>query len=239
LGAGQFAPRIRTKHPSKRLQAVIRAYREAEARANGEDIPKGFGEMLADLNEPEPPLKSISEMGDAEATPAEADQDGARSKRKAPAKRKSKAANDEEPVKAKRAPRKRKTIDSAVDSEATGTSAAVGEDNETPPVSRRGSTRKRGGARGRGTTRGSKRGRSTSRASSTITSTTLANDHDQEDFDDDWGRSIDQAIANEMLEGSTASLNNGGTDKENNVPAKPASRPRPRKKQKVSTEAEE
>jgi hypothetical protein len=65
----------------------------------------------------------------------------------------------------------------------------------------------------------------------------LANDHDQEDFDDDWGRSIDQAIANEMLEGST-SLNGTGTDKENSVPAEPASRPRPRKKQKVSAEAE-
>lgn len=192
--------------------------------------------MLADLNEPEPPLKSISEMGDVEsALAAESNQDGARPKPKAPAKRKSKSTKeDDDSVKTRRAPRKKKTADSAMSD--AGTSAATGADNETPPVSRRGSTRKRGAARGRTTTRG-KRGRSTSRASSTITSTTLANDHDQEDFDDDWGRSIDQAIANEMLEGST-SLNGTGTDKENSVPAEPASRPRPRKKQKVSAEAE-
>lgn len=195
--------------------------------------------MLADLNIPEPPLKSISEMGDDESIPAADSYNGTGTKSRASSKRKPKTISkpDDDVVKTKRAPRKRKTVDSA-NSDATGTSAAPGAD-ETPTVSRRGSgTRKRGATRGRGTTRGGKRGRSASRASSTITSTTIANDHDHEDFDDDWGRSIDEAITKEMLEGST-SLNSTSTDKENNVPARQASRPRPRKKQKVSAEAEQ
>lgn len=53
IGQGSYAPRIRTKYPSKRLQAVIKSFREAEAREAGKDVPKGFGEMLADLDEPE------------------------------------------------------------------------------------------------------------------------------------------------------------------------------------------
>jgi hypothetical protein len=217
---------------------VIKAYREAEARANGEAIPKGFGEMLAELNEPEPPLKSITEMNDGEAAAGVEGEGGEGTNAKSGAKRKGKAkiidAGAAAP--AKRAPRKRKTMDS-VTSDATGTSAAVGGgDDSTPSVSRRGSaTRKRGATRGRGTARGSKRGRSASRASSTVTTTTMANDPDQEDFDDDWGRSIDEAITKEMLEAPAGTT---GTDKENSLPAPKVSRPRPRKKQKVAEEAE-
>lgn len=220
---------MRTKHPSKRLQAVIKAYREAEARANGEAIPKGFGEMLADLNEPEPPLKSIAELNGGEA---EAMNDGASegARAKQGTKRKGKANNeDDRPAPAKRAPRKRKTVDS-VNSE--GTSAVTAADDSTPIVSRQSSAvRKRGTGRGRG----SKRGRSGSRASSIVTTTTMANDHDLDDFDDDWGRSIDEAITKEMLE-IPAGTTGTGTDKENSLPAAKIPRPRPRKKQKLVAE---
>lgn len=223
---------MRTKHPSKRLQAVIKAYREAEARANGEAIPKGFGEMLADLNEPELPLKSITELngGEPEAMNDETSE-GARAKQGM--KRKGKTHNEDNGlVPAKRVPRKRKTMDS-VNSEAT--SAVTAADDSTPSVSRRGSAvRKRGTGRGRG----SKRGRSASRASSIVTTTTMANDHDHDDFDDDWGRSIDEAITKEMLE-TPAGTTGTGTDKENTLPAPKIPRPRPRKKQKVVAEEEE
>lgn len=218
---------------------MIKAYREAEALANGEAIPKGFGEMLADLNEPEPPLKSITDtnVGDAVADMNDENVDGTAAKQGT--KCKGKANNKEDgPAPSKRTPRKRKTLDS-VNSDATGTSAVAEPDNSTPSVSRRDSaTRKRGAARGRGSARGSKRGRSASRASSTVTTTTMANDHDQEDFDDEWGRSIDAAITKEMLE-TPAGTNFTGTEKENSLPTAKASRPRPRKKQKVTAEAEQ
>lgn len=71
LGSGQFAPRIRTKYPSKRLQAVIKQFREAEARVRGEAIPTGFGNMLADLEEGQEGqevLKSVSETAAVAAT---------------------------------------------------------------------------------------------------------------------------------------------------------------------------
>ncbi|GHJ87920.1 hypothetical protein NliqN6_4322 [Naganishia liquefaciens] len=231
LGQGQFAPRTRTKHPSKRLQAVIKAYREAEARANGEAIPKGFGEMLADLNEPEPPLKSITELDGLESEAALNDETSESTRAKQGSKRKGITSNNEDgSVPAKRAPRKRKTVDS-MNSDAT--SAVTAADDSTPNVSRRGSAVRR---RGRGRGRGSQRGRSASRASSVVTTTTMANDHDQDDFDDDWGRSIDEAITKEMLEAPTGTT---GTDKENSLPAGKVSRPRPRKRQKVVAETAE
>ncbi|KAJ9096024.1 hypothetical protein QFC21_005388 [Naganishia friedmannii] len=238
LGQGQFAPRIRTKLPSKRLQAVIKAYREAEARVNGHEIPAGFGEMLADLDaEPDLPLKTIEEAEDA-AQPA--DNGKAPASRKPAPKRKATAEKT-----TKRQPKKRKTTDSAA-SDATGTSAAVGNDNDstgTPTdVSRAAAiTRKRGKPRARGTTRGGrggKRGASISRSSSAITTATTMNDNADEDFDDDWGRSIDEAVAKELLDESP-SMPGTGTDKENSIPTgPPVTRPQPRKKQKVSAATE-
>lgn len=53
LGQGAYAPRVRSKVPSKRLQAVIKQFREAEAREAGQEPPQRFGAMLADLEEDE------------------------------------------------------------------------------------------------------------------------------------------------------------------------------------------
>ncbi|KAJ9095184.1 hypothetical protein QFC19_007639 [Naganishia cerealis] len=240
LGQGQFAPRQRIKHPSKRLQAVIKAYREAEARAAGQAIPAGFGEMLADLNaEPDPPLQTIEE---AEAAAPEAGNGNLQAQRKAAPKRKAKAAQgDNAGTSTKRQPKKRKTIDS-VASDATGISAATGNANEpsrtTGEVPRRApSGRNRGKARGRGSARGSKRGGSVSRSSSAITTATTMNDNAAEDFDDDWGRSINEAVAKEMLDESSI-MPGTGTDKENSIPTKLAARPQPKKKQKLPAPTE-
>ncbi|KAJ9121531.1 hypothetical protein QFC22_002149 [Naganishia vaughanmartiniae] len=237
LGQGQFAPRVRTKHPSKRLQAVIKAYREAEARVNGHEVPAGFGEMLADLDaEPDLPLKTISEAEDV----ADAAHTGKLPARRKPApKRKAKATTGDDAADIrKRQPKKRKTVDSAAASDATGTSAAAGNDNDstgTPTDVSRGAARKRGKPRARGVARGGRggtRGASVSRSSSAITTATM-NDNAEEDFDDDWGRSIDEAIAKEMLDDSP-SMPGTGTDKENSIPTRPpVTRPQPRRKQKL------
>lgn len=247
LGQGQFAPRIRTKLPSKRLQAVIKAYREAEARANGHVIPAGFGEMLADLDaEPDLPLKTISEIDDAGHA---ADAGTIPAQRKARPKRKAKPTKDDDSGDIpRRQPKKRKTIDS-VASDVTGTSVAAVNDDDTTGLpteatggataKKRGKPRTRGTARGgRAAGRGSKRGASVSRSSSAITTATTINDNADEDFDDEWGRSIDEAVAKDML-GQSPSMPGSGTDKENSIPTRPSvTRPQPRKRQKLPATSE-
>lgn len=59
-GAGtSFAPRRRTTaNVSKRLLAVIKEFREAEARAQGQQ-PDGCGEMLAGVDEQDPAGRGV------------------------------------------------------------------------------------------------------------------------------------------------------------------------------------
>jgi hypothetical protein len=164
LGKGMFAPRLRTKYPSKRLQAVIKMFREAEARIRGEIVPERFGEMLADLEDDEP-LRELDvndnlQPGQVLTNPT------AIKPKTTPAKRKraNTVEGDENAgVPKKRAPRKKKTQDSEA--------AADREDDDVPTTGDSTSVSKRGrkgkSASNRGGARGSKRTR-TSR-SETIT----------------------------------------------------------------------
>jgi hypothetical protein len=163
LGKGMFAPRLRTKYPSKRLQAVIKMFREAEARIRGDNVPEGFGEMLADLEDE--PLREVD--ANEAIRPDEVQPNPTAAKAKSPAVKRKRGATIEGDENAapskKRAPRKRKTQDSEI----TGDRA----DSETPDTRSRASsdasTRGKRGKAARGGTRGTKR-RTQSTRSETI-----------------------------------------------------------------------
>lgn len=137
-----FAPRRRTTaNVSKRLLAVIKEFREAEARAAGQD-PQGWGEMLAGVDEADPRGSGVGKRaslagkgkekekgngrgGDGED--GDGDDEGTQPKAKTKAKPKAKTA--------KRAPRKRA-------SRATTDASEAGEGDEVveeapPPRKRR------------------------------------------------------------------------------------------------------
>jgi DNA excision repair protein ERCC-5 len=112
LGKGMFAPRLRNNYPSKRLQAVIKAFREAEARVRGDLPPSGFGDMLADLDDE--PLKEInpSDSNKLNGAPEASPKVAGTSKRKVSDEdEEGNQENIDASAKKKRAPRKRKTND--------------------------------------------------------------------------------------------------------------------------------
>jgi DNA excision repair protein ERCC-5 len=154
LGKGMFAPRLRTKYPSKRLQAVIKMFREAEARIRGEIVPEHFGEMLADLEDE--PLREVdpNDANQLENT----GQDAAGIKRKVSGgkrKRTSAGEGEENAGAQKKAPRRRKTQDSEVTADKDDSEATGGRSRASSNASARGKRGKptRGGARGSRTER--------------------------------------------------------------------------------------
>jgi hypothetical protein len=162
LGKGMFAPRVRTKYPSKRLQAVIKMFREAEARIRGEVVPEHFGEMLADLEDE--PLREV-DLNDANQL-NNTEQNETGTKRKVPAtkrKRTSAGEDEEDGVVQKKAPRRRKTQDSENVADMDDGEATVSHSRASSNASTRG---KRGKAT-RGGTRGSKTKRTRSNRSET------------------------------------------------------------------------
>lgn len=147
-----FAPRRRTTaNVSKRLLAVIKEFREAEARAAGQD-PQGWGEMLSGIDESDPRgrgvrkkgsgveksvsgvaagsgAKGTGKEGNGHAEDGEGDDEGEQQRKPKKGKAKVKAP-------AKRAPRKRASRSAS----AAASEAEVGdegEEEEAPPPRKR------------------------------------------------------------------------------------------------------
>ena len=165
LGKGMFAPRLRTKYPSKRLQAVIKMFREAEARIRGENVPERFGEMLADLEDE--PLREVD--------PNETNQQLGKTKPDSPAvkrkvsggkrKRTSAGEGEENPTVPKKAPRRRKTQDSEAADNLNDEDVAVGRSR----ASSNASTRDKRGKSSRGRAKSGADKRTRSARSETVT----------------------------------------------------------------------
>lgn len=160
LGKGMFAPRLRTKYPSKRLQAVIKMFREAEARIRGDNVPEGFGEMLADLEDE--PLREVDANEAIRPDEVQPNPTAAKAKTSATKRKRGGTVEGDEnaaPPK-KRAPRKRKTQDSEITDDRA--------DSETPNTRSRASsdasTRGRRGTAARGGARGTKKGPQSTRS---------------------------------------------------------------------------
>lgn len=163
LGKGMFAPRLRTKYPSKRLQAVIKMFRAAEARIRGETVPEHFGEMLADLEDE--PLREV-DSNEVDALDKAGPETPAIKRKASGGKRKRTSAGEgeEETSAKKRAPRRRKTQESESPNDPNDNETSAGRSRASSSASVRG---KRGKS-----TRGAKRGASTKRTRSTRSTTT-------------------------------------------------------------------
>jgi DNA excision repair protein ERCC-5 len=176
LGANAYIPRVRTKHPSKRLQSVIKAFRAAEARARGEEPPRGFGEMLADLNEQEKELVKVDEVDGEEVAPTR--------RRSSVKKRKSGEVQQdgEQQQPKRRAPTKRKSTANSTSSDVTPDSAEPSTTSKKRKTPSRTASSDRG--RGRGRRGGRSIGTPLSRASSTTEADPIARGNEAINGDD-------------------------------------------------------
>lgn len=122
-GVGHYAPRRRQVNVSKRLLNVIKEFREAEAKARGQE-PEGWGEMMKAV-EPAPAGKRKASGSAATIKDADADED--------------EPLEEVQPKKRKRAPAKRgrgrgrggsKAASSRASSKAASRAASVASDDD-------------------------------------------------------------------------------------------------------------
>ena len=143
IGQGNYAPRRRTTaNVSKRLMAVIKQYREAEARLSGQQ-PEGWGEMMVGLDEEDPKGRGTGKRRKSETVEEKEEKVDEEV-----------GEEDEQPVKKRRASRGRpkRTASSASKSE-VGTES-VGSSAEVRDATSQRGRRGRAGSRGRGRGRG-------------------------------------------------------------------------------------
>ena len=106
VASGNYAPRRRTTaNVSKRLMAVIKDFRDAEARLSGQQV-EGWGEMLADIDADDPKGSAYARKGSSQRLGAQ----GSRSSLKNPEKMEdtSTFGTKEDEEESKKAPAKRK-----------------------------------------------------------------------------------------------------------------------------------